>query len=84
MNYGPFRLHETKAHSCPLQFFPHVIGIIGKSLPTIQTSLSSGSKWCIISNQMPGTQIDPCFDWELDLGLEGSNPKIEDKQVPGE
>ncbi len=23
-----------------------------------------------------------CFDWKLDLVLEGSNPKIEDKQVP--
>ena len=24
----------------------------------------------------------PCFDWSLDLVLEGSRPKIEDKQVP--
>ena len=26
---------------------------------------------------------DPCFDWSLDLVLEGSTTKIEDKQVPG-
>ena len=26
---------------------------------------------------------DACFDWSFDLVLEGSRPKIEDKQVPG-
>ena len=26
---------------------------------------------------------DPCFDWSLDLLLQGSKPKTEDKQVPG-
>ena len=26
---------------------------------------------------------DPCFEWRLGLLLEGSNPKMDDKQVPG-